>query len=84
MGKLHQKVIRVLRQHLGDVTDALDEVEETGQLTGVVISKAFKKLDHKKRQNLLWQALGEGLTLPEQSHVGPIATLTPAEANVRA
>ena len=83
MGKLHKKVIRVLMRHFGEVTDALDEVDDTGWLTGVIISKAFNKLDHKKRQELLWHALEHGLTSAEQSHVGAIATLTPAEANLK-
>jgi hypothetical protein len=83
MGKLHKKVVRILTEHFGDVTDALDEVDDTGWLTGVIISKAFNKLAHKKRQELLWQALEDGLTPTEQSHVGPIATLTPAEAHLK-
>ena len=83
MGKLHKKVIRVLTKHLGEVTDALEEVDDTGWLTGVIISKAFNKLTHKGRQDLLWKALEGGLTSAEQSHVGPIATLTPAEANLK-
>lgn len=83
MGKLHKKVIRILKHHFDDVTDALDEVDETGWLTGVIISKAFNKLTHKRRQDLLWGALEGGLTSAEQSHVGPIATLTPAEANLK-
>ena len=83
MGKLHQKVMRILTENLGDVTDALDEVAETGRLTGVIISKVFNKLTHKGRQDLLWKALEGGLTSAEQSHVGPIATLTPAEANLK-
>jgi len=83
MGKLHKKVIRVLTQHFGEVTDALDEVAETGRLTGVTISKSFNKLTHRRRQNLLWAALESGLKSAEQSQVGPIATLTPAEANLK-
>lgn len=83
MGKLHQKVMRILTGNFGDVTDALDEVAETGRITGVIISKSFNKLTHKRRQDLLWKALEGGLTSAEQSHVGPIATLTPAEANLK-
>ena len=82
MGKLHRKVIKVLREHFGDVTDALEDVDNTGWITGVVISKAFNRLTHKKRQDLLWKALEDGLTSAEQSHVGAIAALTPAEANL--
>ncbi len=83
MGKLHKKVIRVLTQQFGEVTDALEEVDDTGWLTGVIISKAFNKLDHKKRQDLLWHALESSLTSAEQSNVGAIATLTPAEADLK-
>ena len=82
MGKLHKKVIRVLKQSFSDVIDALDEVPETNRITGVVISSVFEGLSHKKRQTRLWRALEAGLTKDEQEDVGPIAALTPAEAMI--
>jgi len=84
MDKLRKKVIRVLRRRFGDVTDALEQVESTGRVTGVVVSSAFNGLSDKERQVRLWQAIEDGMTPREQADVGPIAALTPAEANVKA
>lgn len=84
MGKLHKKVIRVLRKRFGEVTDALEDVEETGRVMGVVIGAAFNGLDFDERQLRLWNALKDGLTPAEEANVGPIAVLTPAEADVKA
>ena len=83
MGKLHKKVARIITKHFGDFTDALDEVDDDGYLTGVIVSQSFNRLTHKKRQDLLWKVLEEELTPAEEKRVGPIATLTPAEANVK-
>lgn len=84
MGKLHRKVIRVLRQRFGDVRDALEQIESTGRVTGVVIAGAFDGLEDDERQTRLWKALEADLTPQEQADVGPIAVLTPAEADVKA
>jgi hypothetical protein len=84
MGKLHKKVIRVLRRRFGDVRDALEEVQSTGRVTGVVIAGAFDGLDFDERQLRLSKALQDSLTPQEQADVGPIAVLTPAEADVKA
>ena len=82
MDKLHKKVIRLLKDSLTDVVDALEEVQDAKRITGVVISSAFEGLSHKKRQTKLWQALHAGLTKQEQADVGPIAALTPTEAMI--
>jgi hypothetical protein len=83
MAELHAKILRALAQ-LGDVYDGLDDVPETGCITGVIVSAAFDGLDHRARQHKLWGVLDGSLTPEEARHVGPIATLTPAEAPVRA
>jgi Ni,Fe-hydrogenase maturation factor len=84
MGKLHRKVIRVLRKHFGPVRDALEEVEENGGVTGIIISAAFNRMDFDERQRRLSKVLQESLTPQEEAIVGPIAALTPAEADVKA
>jgi len=83
VAELHEKVLTALRP-LGQVIDALDDVPETGRVTGVIISPAFEGLDHRERQHRVWAALNLMLTADEADRVGPIATLTPAEASVRA
>jgi hypothetical protein len=84
MATLHKKVIQVLRREFGKVTDALEQVPSTGRVTGVIISPAFNKLDDGARQRRLARALKAGLTKEEESNVGPIAVLTPAEADAKA
>jgi hypothetical protein len=83
MGKLHQKIIRVLRSHLDNLQDALDDLPG-GRVSGVIISSSFNSLSYQARQNKLNAILKRELTAAELSAVGAIAALTPAEANVKA
>ena len=80
MAKLHKKLIQTLRQRWPDVVDALDDVEGTHEVTGVIITKAFDGLSHEARQQRLWRLLNRSFTADELAQIGPIATLTPAEA----
>jgi len=82
--ELHDKLIQRLRGNFKEVVDCLDDVEATGRVTGVIISPVFVGLDHEDRQTRLWSVLESGLTPEELENVGPIAALTPSEANVRA
>ncbi len=83
MAKLHEKIIRVLRPHLHDLQDALEDLPG-GRVSGVVVSSSFNSLDHQSRQEKLNAILKHALTDAELSAVGAIAALTPAEANVKA
>ena len=83
MARLRQKVVRVLRQQFRDLHDALEDLPG-GRVSGVVISSAFRSMDHQSRQEKLDAALRRGLTAEELAAVGAIAALTPAEANVKA
>jgi hypothetical protein len=83
MGKLHKKIISVLRRSWSDVVDALDDVEELDRVTGVVVSPVFRRLDHDARQRKLWRVLKKSLSADELNRVGPIATLTPEESRVK-
>lgn len=82
MEDLHNTVITVLRRHYADLEDGLEVVEETGRVLGPVISSAFSGLDHEERQRLVWKHLENGLRPDELRLVGPIVTLTPAEARI--
>ncbi|MBI4602863.1 MAG: hypothetical protein HY721_12975 [Planctomycetes bacterium] len=81
MGKLHKKVIRILRESFRDLEDDLEDVPTTGCVLGTVISPAFDRLDCKKRQERLKKVLTKKLTEAEYAKVGPIAALTPRETN---
>jgi acid stress-induced BolA-like protein IbaG/YrbA len=83
MGKLHQKVIRVLRPRLHDLQDALEDLPG-GRVSGVIVSSSFNSLSYQARQKKLSEILSRELTAAELSAVGAIAALTPAEANVKA
>jgi len=83
MARLHQKVVRVLRRQLPDLSDALEDLPG-GRVSGVVVSSAFNSMDHQSRQDKLYAILKRGLTAQELAAVGAVAALTPAEASVKA
>jgi acid stress-induced BolA-like protein IbaG/YrbA len=83
MGKLHQKIIRVLQPHLRDLQDALEDLPG-GRVSGVIVSSSFNALSHQARQDKLNAILRRELTAAELAAVGAIAALTPAEASVKA
>jgi acid stress-induced BolA-like protein IbaG/YrbA len=83
MDPLHKKIIRVLRTHLNDLQDALEDLPG-GRISGVVVSSTFNSMSHQGRQEKLNTILKQGLTDNELSAVGAIAALTPAEADVKA
>lgn len=80
---LYKKVIGLLERELPDFDHALEKLPG-GRVSGVVISSAFDKLSHPKRQKLLQDVFRRGLDEAELSAVGAIATLTPSEASVKA
>jgi len=83
MVKLHKKIIDLLRQHLDEVQDALDNLPG-GRVAGVVVSPSFRSMNHQAPQRKLIEILKGQLTADELSAVGAIAALTPAEASVKA
>ena len=82
MGQLQEKVIRVLKKRFHDVIDGLETVDSTDRVTGWVASSEFDTLDDPQRQDLVWKLLGQDLTPGELNKLGPIVTLTPAEAEI--
>jgi hypothetical protein len=83
MARLHKKIIRVLRSHLRDLHDALEDLPG-GRVSGVIISSTFNTMDHQARQAKLRTILQRELTTDELSALGAIAALTPLEAQVKA
>ena len=82
MGQLQEKVIRVLKKRFHDVIDGLETVDSTDRVTGWVASSEFDTRDDPQRQDLVWKLLGQDLTPGELNKLGPIVTLTPAEAEI--
>jgi hypothetical protein len=81
MGSLQQKVLKAIRKGLGnDICDGLETVN--GRVTGWIASDAFKKLDDRKRQARLWRVIKQELDPEELANIGPIVTLSPAEAEL--
>jgi acid stress-induced BolA-like protein IbaG/YrbA len=83
MAQLHKKIIRILRAHLKDLQDALEDLPG-GRVSGIVVSSTFSSMSHQLRQDRLNTILKNELTADELSAVGAIAALTPAEATVKA
>ncbi len=53
MASLHRKIMKAFREQWKDVTDALDDIPGTGRVMGVIISPAFDRYDHDRRQKML-------------------------------
>src|SRR5262245_31555928 len=81
MAALKQKVIAVLRSTFRELEAYLDGPSRTSRLIGIVVSPDFRYVEDEERQNRLWSALEMGLSPTEVRQLGPIATLTPAEAS---
>jgi hypothetical protein len=75
-------VIGVLRDEWGDVVDGLQTVPGSRRVMGVVISRKFNRRNHQRRQQLLWTTLGKRLSKTDLDRLGPIAALTPADAEL--
>lgn len=82
MAQLHKKISRLLRPHLKDLQDALEDLPG-GRVSGVIVSSAFNSMSHQLRQDKLNRILKDELTDDELSALGAIAALTPAEATVK-
>lgn len=82
MVPLHKKIMNVLEEEFPDVQDGLETVESTGRVTGCIISSAFTGQNDHSRQDRLWKVLASKLSEEEMSHIGPIVTLSPAEAEI--
>lgn len=80
MASLSSKVRAVLRAEFTALEDHLHPPWRGGHLVGIVVSPDFARMDDRTRMDQLWQVLERGLTADELRRVGPIAALSPAEA----
>lgn len=78
-----RQVIAALRAAFPDVDVSSVEQIENRHVLGIVVSKAFDRRDHLQRQRLIRKALAKSLGKDGFSNVGPLAALTPAEAEIR-
>lgn len=53
-----------------------------GKIGGFVISESFKGMPQSKRQDLIWNALDERLSLPKRTRISALLTMTPKEAEI--
>ena len=79
-----RQIVEKLRERFKDIIDHLEDVESTGRVTGFIVSVEFDDLDHKQRQDMLWQVLEDNFLPQELTDVGPILTLTPTDAELKA
>ncbi len=78
-----QQVTDALRASFPRINvDALEIMREH-RIFGIVIDPVFSTLDHPDRQKLIWTALERQLSPMELALVGPIAALSPDEAELR-
>jgi len=83
MASLLKKVEMILRSELKDFESHLSRVPHSDHVMGSVVSSSFRRMDHEKRQALLWdQILAQRLTGVELARLGPIVTMTPESAEV--
>lgn len=86
MGKSLKPLIRRIDKHLAerlkDYRSGLMPTYLNERIVGYIVSSSFQRLDHGVRQRRLEKLLAEALDPMELLLLGPIVTMTPAEADV--
>ena len=78
-----KQIVEALREKLPDIcVDGLEAVNER-RIFGIVVDKAFAKLDYPERQQIIRDALESKFCITDLALVGPIAALSPDEAELR-
>jgi hypothetical protein len=83
MSALVRKVNTVLESRLKDYRSDLRRGIANGRVLGYIVSSNFDGLEHSERQKILDDILQAELTPKEYEEVGPIVTMTPAEASLK-
>jgi len=78
------ELIEALREDFPDLEDGLFSNKETGRVLGFVASDVFQDEEHEERQDRLWAAIDRHFSQEEQRNLGPIVTMTHAEAETHA
>lgn len=79
-----RKVNSFLSERLPDFHSGLTHGSTNDRITGYVVSSAFAGCEHGERQKKLRAAMEAELTAEELARIGPIVTMTPAEADISA
>jgi len=83
MKPLISKLDRILGSELRDYQSGLLKAELADLVLGYIVSSSFERIaGHRKRQAKLQKILEAALTSEELAHLGPIVTMTPAEASI--
>jgi len=78
-----KKLDALLATKLKGYRSGLGKNHDRSRILGYVVSSDFSRLDdHAKRQKKLWKILASEFSEKELEDVGPIITMTPAEADV--
>lgn len=73
---------KALAAELAEFRSGLEIAEVSQRVFGFVVSSDFEGMDHHERQNRLRSVLQEELEDEDMERVGPIVTMTPAEADI--
>jgi hypothetical protein len=82
LNDLIKKIERVLREDFLDFRSGLESAESAERVLGFVVSSDFEGRDDRDRQGKLKTILEGALSRDELRLVGPIVTMTPAEAEI--
>ncbi len=77
---LIQKLNQILDSELANFRSGLERGTSNDRVTGFVISSDFDRLSHEQRQRKLSAILARRLSEDERNRVGPIVTMSQAEA----
>ena len=73
---------KALAAELSEFRSGLEIAEVSQRVFGFVVSSDFEGMDHHERQGRLRSILQAALAGEELERVGPIVTMTPAEADI--
>lgn len=77
-----KQVNELLGAKLADFVSGLEEDAETGRVMGYVVSSDFDRMEQASRQKRVREILKAALPSEQYRLVGPIVTMSPAEADV--
>lgn len=77
-----KKLDTLLTGKLKGYRSGLGKNHDRTMILGYVVSSDFSQIDHHKRQKKLMKILESALTEKDLKILGPIITLSPAEADV--
>ncbi|HEY3245427.1 MAG TPA: hypothetical protein VGM03_18960 [Phycisphaerae bacterium] len=80
MATVDTKLVRLLRREFSDLRRHLHIDRRDQSIVGYIVSPDFNRMTYAERQKRLWNVLTRHLDEAEMHWIGPIAALSPAEA----